>query len=142
MVLLFISRSLNRDRTSTVTSRTMTEGPVVSVVVQFGLSLLPVCMTGPSSTILDRFDLDNSLIPWLHVLTQTVRSSEWEASLRGSKFMLSYEQASKLTNAMMKDPGGVQNTTAQVCLNFLLISILTWNFCSCCHHPLTVSWYL
>ena len=28
----------------------MTEGPVVSVVVQFSLSLFPVCMTGPSST--------------------------------------------------------------------------------------------
>jgi hypothetical protein len=28
--------------------------------------------------------------------------------------MLSYEQASKLTNAMMKDLGGVQNTIAQV----------------------------
>ena len=95
-----------------------------------------------TDSILDRFDLDDSLIPWLRVLTQTVWSSKWEASLRGSKFMLSYEQASKLTNAMMKDLGGVKNTTAQVCLNFLLISILTWNFCSCRHHPLAVSWYL
>jgi len=95
-----------------------------------------------TDSILDRFDLDDSLIPRLRVLTQTVRSSKWEASLRGSKFMLSYEQASKLTNAMMKDLGGVKNTTAQVCLNFLLISVLTWNFCSCRHHPLAVSWYL
>ena len=28
----------------------MTEGLVVSVAVQFGLSLFPVCVTGPSST--------------------------------------------------------------------------------------------
>ena len=41
---------MNRDRTGTVTSRTVTEGPVVSVAVQFGLSLFPVCVTGPSST--------------------------------------------------------------------------------------------
>jgi hypothetical protein len=74
-----------------------------------------------TDSILDRFDLDDSLIPRLRVLTQMVRSSRWEAVLRSSQFGLSYEQASKLTDAMMKDLGGVQNTTTKVCFKLLFI---------------------
>jgi len=78
-----------------------------------------------TDSILDRFDLDDSLIPRLRVLTQTVRSGKWEASLRGPKFRLSYEQASKLTNAMMKDLGGVQNTMTKSSSSSCGLMILT-----------------
>ena len=64
--------------------------------------------------ILDRFDLDDSIVPQLRVLTQTVRSSRWEAVLRSSQFGLTYEQASKLTDAILKDIGSVRNVATQV----------------------------
>ena len=58
-----------------------------------------------TDSVLDRFDLDDSLIPRLRVLTQTVRSSRWERVLRSHRFGLAYEQAAKLTDAMLKDIG-------------------------------------
>ena len=53
-----------------------------------------------TDSVLDRFDLDDSLIPRLRVLMQTVRSSRWERVLKSHRFGLAYEQAAKLTDAM------------------------------------------
>lgn len=63
-----------------------------------------------TDSVLDRFDLDDKLVPRLRVLTQTVRSSRWETVLRSRRFGLTYEQAAKLTDAMLKD---IERTAAQ-----------------------------
>ncbi|KIL54247.1 hypothetical protein M378DRAFT_19094 [Amanita muscaria Koide BX008] len=44
---------------------------------------------------------------------QTIRSSRWEASLRSPDFGLSYEQACKLSEAMLKDIGGKPDRVAK-----------------------------
>ena len=62
---------------------------------------------------LDRFHLDDNLIPQLHKLMTTVRSSKWEAKLRTADWGLSYEQAVTLSNALQADIG-IAKLTAQV----------------------------
>jgi len=52
---------------------------------------------------IDRFGFDDSLIPRLHTLVTTVRSSKWEAKLRGADWGLSFEQAVTLSNALCLD---------------------------------------
>jgi hypothetical protein len=52
---------------------------------------------------LDRFHLEDSLIPQLRVLVTTVRSSKWEAELRQSVWGLTFEQAFTLANALKAD---------------------------------------
>jgi hypothetical protein len=97
---------------------------------------------GPQTdSILDRFDLDNDLVPCLRVLTQTIHSGKWEATLRTSCFGLTYEQAPKLTNAMLNDIRGEQGPTTQVCLNPLLMLVTDFLFvvissymCNHCDH--------
>ena len=81
-----------------------------------------------TDSVLDRFDLGDSIVPRLRVLMQTVRSGRWEAILRSSQFGLSYEQASKLTDAMMKDLGGMRNTTSEVRFKFSQHLFLTLSF--------------
>ena len=59
---------------------------------------------GPETdSILDRFELGDHLIPRLRVLTTTVRSSRWEAVLRTEEWGLNYEQAVKLSGALLAD---------------------------------------
>jgi len=63
---------------------------------------------------LDRFHLEDSLIPHLHTLVTTVRSSKWEEKLRGAEWSLSYEQAVTLSNALQADIG-IAKLTATAC---------------------------
>jgi hypothetical protein len=59
---------------------------------------------GPETdSVLDRFQLSDSLLPRLRVLTMTIRSSRWEAVLRADQWGLSYEQAVNLSGALLAD---------------------------------------
>lgn len=59
---------------------------------------------GPhTDAVLDHFNLSDTLLPRLRVLTTTVRSSKWEATLRGDQWGLGYDQAINLSNAMLAD---------------------------------------
>jgi hypothetical protein len=63
----------------------------------------PLISIGPySDTVLDRFELGDMLLPKLHSLVRTVRSSRWEATLRSSPWNLTYEKASNLTQALVE----------------------------------------
>ena len=70
---------------------------------------------GPETdAIIDRFGLDDSLVPHLRVLTRQVRSSRWETVLRTPKWGLSYEQSANLAGAMRADICGRQDRDIQV----------------------------
>lgn len=67
----------------------------------------PLISIGPmTDTVLDRFSLGDDILPRLHTLVSTVRSSRWEAVLRGTPWNLTYEQASNLSNALLFDLKG------------------------------------
>src|ERR1700733_13196361 len=71
---------------------------------------------GPNTdNILDQFQLDDSLVPRLHVLTKKVRSTGWEAMLRTPYWGLTYERASNLSRAMLADINGGPTQNIQVC---------------------------
>jgi hypothetical protein len=77
---------------------------------------IPIISIGPSTdSALDRLGLDDALIPQLHELVTTVRSSMWEAKLRTMGYgALDFEQASTLANALKADIH-VAKVLAQVC---------------------------
>ena len=59
---------------------------------------------GPNSdAVLDRFKLGDDLLPRLHTLVRTARSSRWEMVLRSSPWNLSSEQALNLSRALFAD---------------------------------------
>ena len=91
----------------------------------FGGALISL---GPQTdAVLDRFNLDDTLLPRLRVLTTTVRSSKWEATLRRSQWGLSYEQAVNLSKAMLADIKNQSLPQLQVpnCTILTLDSLLT-----------------
>ncbi|KIK11773.1 hypothetical protein PISMIDRAFT_19241 [Pisolithus microcarpus 441] len=62
---------------------------------------------GPNTdAVLDRFSLGDEVLPRLHVLVGTVRSSCWEVVLRAKPWNLTYEQASNLSRALLADIKG------------------------------------
>ncbi|KAF8130813.1 hypothetical protein EV363DRAFT_1132527, partial [Boletus edulis] len=62
---------------------------------------------GPNTdAVLDRFELGDNLLPRLHHLIASVRSSRWEVALRMAPWNLSYEQASNLSRAIAADLKG------------------------------------
>jgi hypothetical protein len=67
--------------------------------------LLPIISIGPhTDLVLDRLRLKDSLIPQLHTLVTTVRSSSWEAKLRTAEHGgLDFEQASAMSKALQAD---------------------------------------
>lgn len=72
--------------------------------------MAPLISIGPrTDAIIDRFKMDDTVLLRLHQLVGSVRSSRWEAVLRSSKWNLTYEEASNLTNALLAD---IQGTTA------------------------------
>ena len=76
---------------------------------------LAIISIGPETdAIIDRFGLDDSLVPHLRVLTRQVRSSRWETVLRTPKWGLSYEQSANLAGAMRADICGRQDRDIQV----------------------------
>lgn len=75
--------------------------------------------------VLDRFQLDDSLIPHLRVLASTVRSGRWEETLCTPDWGLSYEQAAKLADALLLDFTHSNAATAKVCRHMFLVPCLT-----------------
>ncbi|KAF8444591.1 hypothetical protein L210DRAFT_878654 [Boletus edulis BED1] len=77
---------------------------------------------GPNTdAVLDRFELGDNLLPRLHHLIASVRSSRWEVALRMAPWNLSYEQASNLSRAIAADLKGTPNFAMNtVCLPFHL----------------------
>jgi hypothetical protein len=70
---------------------------------------------GPhTDAALDRFGLDDNLVPRLRVLTRTVRDTKWERTLRTVHWGLSYEQAVNLADAMKHDIKVQQGQQVQV----------------------------
>ena len=70
----------------------------------------PLISIGPHSNMaLDKFKLGDKLLPCLHILLTTARSSLWEDTLTSSKWKLSREQAVFLTKALLADVGGIPN---------------------------------
>jgi hypothetical protein len=71
---------------------------------------------GPETdAILDRFLLGDALLLRLRVLTTTVRSSCWEAVLRGDDWGLTYEQAANLSWAILADIKNQKHVQFEVC---------------------------
>jgi hypothetical protein len=68
--------------------------PLSAAIISIGLH---------TDAVLDLFQLDDSLIPRLHILVRMVRSSRWESTLRTPEWGLSYEQAAKLSHALLAD---------------------------------------
>lgn len=70
-----------------------------------GKSDVPALISlGPLTDIItDTFQLDDTLLPQLHTLVTTVRSSKWSAALRRSPWFLTEEQSSALASAMIAD---------------------------------------
>lgn len=85
---------------------------------EFGGAIISI---GPNTdAVFDRFQLDDTLLPKLRALTNTVRSSKWESVLRSTKWGLDYEQASKLSSAMIADI--TKGPLVQVKVRVLLLS--------------------
>ena len=62
---------------------------------------------GPNSdAVLDRFNLGDDLLPRLHTLVRTARSSRWETVLISSPWNLTPEQALHLSRALSADLKG------------------------------------
>ena len=72
-------------------SNTSAPGPVL---ISIGLN---------SDAILDQFNLGDDLLPRLHTLVRTARSSCWEMVLRSSPWNLSSEQALNLSRTLFAD---------------------------------------
>lgn len=59
---------------------------------------------GPrTDAALDYFELNDSFIPRLRDMAQTVRSSRWEATLRSGNFGFSFEQATTIARSLLMD---------------------------------------
>ncbi|KAF8333827.1 hypothetical protein F5887DRAFT_921664 [Amanita rubescens] len=85
-------------------------GPMVSSGAQTGdsdptpVSDQPILRFGAETDIaLDYLELPDILIPHLHKLARTVRSSKWEKELHRPEWGLSLEQAGMLSWAMIQD---------------------------------------
>jgi hypothetical protein len=81
---------------------------------------------GPlTDDLFDRFNLDDSLLPQLHILTCTVRSGKWKGTLRRAPWALSEKQASALAGAMIADVKNERYVQKQVhyisCIHTLII---------------------
>ncbi|KAF8120561.1 hypothetical protein EV363DRAFT_1091122, partial [Boletus edulis] len=75
-----------------------------SAVEPTGLNPCPIISLGPNTdAVLDRFGMSDQVIPRLHRLVATVRSSRWEVALRNSPWNLNYEQAANLQKALYAD---------------------------------------
>lgn len=59
---------------------------------------------GPATDqVIQRFNLDDTIITRFRYLTQTVRSSRWEDVLRSGKWGFTFEQAVKISEALQSD---------------------------------------
>lgn len=79
-------------------------GSTTAASFQVGTPLISIGLH--TDTVLDRFGLDDQILPELHQLVGSVRSSRWEAVLQSPKWKLTYEQASNLSRALHSDLHG------------------------------------
>lgn len=87
----------------------------------------PLISLGPhTDAVLDRFSFGDDVLPRLHILVGTVRSSRWEAILRGTPWNLTYEQASNLSSTLLADLKGTPGLPVTMVLS-LRICISTSN---------------
>ena len=85
----------------------------------------PLISIGPSTdAVLDKFSLEDQLLPRLHILTRTVRSSRWETVLRGTQWKMTHEQASQLANALATDLRVMPRVDVKVVFKLLLYCLL------------------
>jgi hypothetical protein len=85
-------------------TKNMTKSTGAAAFFQAGTPLISI---GPhSDAVLDRFGLDDHILPKLHQLIGSVRSSRWEAMLQSPKWNLTHEQASNLSKALNSDVHG------------------------------------
>ncbi|KIM58466.1 hypothetical protein SCLCIDRAFT_28011 [Scleroderma citrinum Foug A] len=85
----------------------------------------PLISLGPhTDAILDRFSFGDNVLPCLHILVGTVRSSRWEAILRGTPWNLTYEQASNLSSALLADLKGTPGLPVTTKSKFSILSML------------------
>lgn len=81
---------------------------------------------GPNmDAVLNRFNLGDDILPWLHLLVSMVRSSRWEAVLRSALWSLTYEQASNLSNALLSDLKGTPGPPTTTVFSLYLCRSLT-----------------
>ena len=80
---------------------------------------------GPKTdAAIDQFGLLDSLIPRLHNMTRTIRSSRWQRALQGPEWGLSHEQALSLSRALLHDIGA-EIPMVSIKLKSTLFSVLT-----------------
>ncbi|KIM50957.1 hypothetical protein SCLCIDRAFT_33861 [Scleroderma citrinum Foug A] len=85
----------------------------------------PLISLGPhTDAVLDWFSFGDSVLPRLHILVGTVRSSRWEAILRGTPWNLTYEQASNLSSALLADLKGTPGLPVTTKSKFSILSML------------------
>ena len=65
--------------------------------------------------MLSCFNLDDLLIPHLHVLAKSVCSSKWESTMCTAKWGLTYKQAMNISKAMEVDIEGEHMEFFKVC---------------------------
>jgi hypothetical protein len=81
---------------------------------------------GPETdSVIDRFLLSDGLLPRLRILTTTVRSSRWEAVLRGEDWGMTYEQAVNLSRALLADIKNQKLVQSKVCTSYDLLKLST-----------------
>lgn len=56
-----------------------------------------------TDAVLEHFALDDTFVPRLRTLAQTVRSGRWEAALCSAEWGLRCDQAASLSNALLLD---------------------------------------
>jgi hypothetical protein len=76
-------------------------GSMTAASFQVGTPLISIGLY--TDTVLDRFGLDDQILPELHLLVSSVHSSRWEAVLQSPKWKLTYEQASNLSRVLYSD---------------------------------------
>ena len=97
-------------------------GPCQSSANGFQGALISI---GPETdAVIDRFGLNDNLVPRLRVLTCKILSSRWETVLRTPNWGLSYEQSTNLAKAMQADICGHQSQAIQVFAS--LFSEFSW----------------
>ncbi|KAG1835967.1 hypothetical protein DFJ58DRAFT_735336 [Suillus subalutaceus] len=110
----FLLKRVAEPRIATSTEALSTNGTseagginLTGTTASFGVPLISI---GPhTDAVLDRFGLDDQVLPKLHQLIGSIRSSRWEAVLRSPKWNLTYEQASNLSRSLHSDLcGGIQ----------------------------------
>jgi hypothetical protein len=90
--------------------KTLLGPPSLAVTEGCPQFLLPLVSIGAhSDAILDKFKLEDGILPRLHTLITHLRSSRWEKELRSPEWNIPPEQAALLAQALLLDVHGKQD---------------------------------